>query len=78
MSCDADYILNAIQRENSSLLSDLEYTRREAARLLLERDEAREYCSRLANAVYLCFHEDGNKQIVLDILKEYFANEMPK
>ena len=78
MSCDAEYILNAAQRENSSLLNDLEHMRREAARLLLERDEAREFCLRLANAVHLCLYEDGNKQIIEEILGEYFSNVAPK
>ena len=74
MNCDCEASLKNVQHSDPTMASELEYARRETARLLLELDEAKEFCSRLANAVYLCFHEQGSRQIVSDILEEYFSD----
>lgn len=75
MNCDFETSLKNVQHSDPTMVSELEYARRETVRLLLERDEAKEFCSRLANAVYLCFYKQGSRQVVSEILEEYFSDK---
>jgi len=75
MSSDAEYILGSLQRENSSMSNEVEYWRKEAARLLIERDESREICFRLAHSVDLWLDGKVEKATILAILEEYVLKQ---
>lgn len=75
MSSDAEYILGSLQRENSLMSNEIEYLRKEAARLLIERDESREICFRLAHSFDLWMNGEIEKGAILAILEEYNSRQ---
>lgn len=73
MTCDDSYILNSMQRENASLTNEIDYLRKEIARLLIEKDEAREMSLKLANSLDQLVYWDCGRDIAIEVLDEYFS-----
>jgi len=75
MSDDAVYIAQYLQVENSTMSTEIEHLRKEAARLLIELDEEREISRRLANTLDMLFHKGVSEDVVRELLSEYFSSK---
>lgn len=73
MTSDSHYLLVAAHQENSFMSNEIHHLRKEIARLLVELDESKDICSRLANSLSLWIDGKCDESNVREIMNEYFA-----